>query len=358
MKRNLIKLLELKIQSILFWSFVFCGFIFIRYFALNEEEGVKIQPDFDIPITNWLQFGVILGLIIGPFYALGEFVFEKYISQKLYLGLSILLKTTIYLVLMIVSLSFVTFLIEENIDIDLPNERGWWMTSSLFWMATVYFFICSLVFSLIRIAIERFGRGMFFNMLIGKYRKPKEEKRIFMFLDLKSSTMMAEKLGHYKYSQLIQDCFLDLNTIINKYDAEIYQYVGDEAVLSWEYKNGVKDNRCVNIYFDFIKRLNKRAEYYNSKYGLIPQFKAGMHGGTLMAAEVGTIKKEMAYHGDVINTTARIQGECNKYDQQFLISEDLLNNLKLERYFKSFEIGNVVLKGKQEEVNIYAINPL
>lgn len=358
MIRNLQKLITLTIQSISFWSFAFCGFIFIRYFALNEEEGLSIEPDFDIPITNWLEFGVILGLIIGVFYALGEFVFEKYLSQKLYLGVSILLKTCLYLALLIVSLSFITFLIEENLDRDLPNDRGWWRTSGLFWMATVYFFICSLVFSLIRIAIERFGRGMFFNMLIGKYRKPKEEKRIFMFLDLKSSTMMAEKLGHYKYSQLIQDCFLDLNAIINKYDAEIYQYVGDEAVLSWKYAHGIKDNRCVNIYFDFIKRLHLRESYYTSKYGLIPQFKAGMHGGTLMAAEVGTIKKEMAYHGDVINTTARIQGECNKYNQQFLISEDLLNNLKLERYFKSFEIGNVVLKGKQEEVNIYAINPL
>ena len=170
---------------------------------------------------------------------------------------------------------------------------------------------------------------MFLKIFFGKYRSPKEEKRIFMFLDLKSSTSMAETLGHYKYSQLIQDCFLDLNLIIRKYDAEIYQYVGDEVVLSWKYKNGVKEKKCVNIYFDYISRLQGKETYYIEKYGVLPQFKAGMHGGTLMAAEVGFIKKEMAYHGDVINTTARIQGECNKYGEQLLISKILNEDLNL-----------------------------
>jgi len=53
------------------------------------------------------------------------------------------------------------------------------------------------------------------------------------------------------------------------------------------------------------------AAYYLSKYGRVPVFKAGIHGGKVMALEVGSVKKELAYLGDIVNTTARIQGECN-----------------------------------------------
>ena len=42
----------------------------------------------------------------------------------------------------------------------------------------------SIVFLFVRIANEKFGRGVLLNMLIGKYKQPKEEERLLMFLDL------------------------------------------------------------------------------------------------------------------------------------------------------------------------------
>ena len=176
-----------------------------------------------------------------------------------------------------------------------------------------------------------------------------------MFLDLKDSTTIAEKLGHFKYSQLIQDCFFDLNEVVPKFDAEIYQYVGDEAVLSWPYKKGLANNNCVGLFFAFQQQKLIKAAYYSEKYGVVPEFKAGLHGGVLMLAEVGIVKKELAYHGDVINTSARIQGECNKHNVPILISEVLLNDLQESNTFSSKSLGTVLLKGKQEEVKIHTI---
>ncbi len=42
---------------------------------------------------------------------------------------------------------------------------------------------------------QKFGRGNFWNLLIGKYQNTREETRTFMFLDLNASTSIAEKLG-------------------------------------------------------------------------------------------------------------------------------------------------------------------
>ena len=176
-----------------------------------------------------------------------------------------------------------------------------------------------------------------------------------MFLDLKDSTTIAESLGHFKYSQFIQDCFYDLNDVVPKYDAEIYQYVGDEAVLTWNYKKGLANNNCVSLFFSFQQKLQSKSEYYQEKYGKIPEFKAGIHGGKLMVAEVGIVKKELAYHGDVINTSARIQAECNKYKVSMLISEALLKDLENKTNFSTKLLGNVLLKGKHDAVKIFTI---
>jgi len=342
-------------QSLIFWVIAIILFSLFRYYGIGEEEGLPIDEKFEIPITQWLDLAVILGGLIGVFYAIIEQFFQTYISKRVTLGLSVLLKTLVYLVVLILTITLVSFLAEKRMDVDLNNDLGWWRTDKTFWMLVLYFVLASLVFSFIKIANEKFGKGVFLKMLLGRYRKPKEEKHVFMFLDLKASTTIAEKLGHINYSAFIQDCFFDLNSIVERYSANIYQYVGDEAVLNWSYNKAIQDTRCIDLFFAFKKRLLKRQDYYLRKYQWFPEFKAGLHGGLLTVTEIGTVKKELAFHGDVINTTARIQNECNAYGVEFLISEVLLKNIVGAYRFTSKSIGNIGLKGKEEQLSLYAI---
>ncbi len=343
----------------IFWILACILFILIRFLAYGEDQGdVIVNPRLEVPITEWLHYGVMAGVILGIFYATIEFFFNKFLSKNFFLGVTVLLKVVLYIFVLIFTLTFILSYIELDMDIDLPIERGWWIDNTIFWLCAAYFFICSFIFLFIKIANEKFGRGILFNMLIGKYRQPTEEERVFMFLDLKSSTSIAEKLGHYKYSQLLQDCFFDLNRVVNRYDGSIYQYVGDEAVITWPIHKATKNNNCVAIYFAFMKIIEKRSKYYTRHYDLVPFFKAGLHGGKLIITEVGTVKKELAFHGDVINTASRIQDLCNKYDAALLVSESLLNQLKFRRKFNSESKGNISLKGKEESVNIFEITNL
>lgn len=356
MKYALKQFFRLLFYSTLFWTFVFCLFILIRYYGRSQEQVNPVQLSKAISVTEYLWFGVILGVMVAIVYTIIEFLFDKFLSKGLHLGLIILFKSFIYLLFLIFSLTFIAYLAEDYINVDFPNQTGWWIKNRIFWLVTAYFIICSLIFSFIRLANDKFGNGVILNMLIGHYRKPREVERIFMFLDLKSSTTHAENLGHIKYSNLIQDCLYYLNRIVKKHNAEIYQYVGDEAVLSWKFNKGMNEAHCINLFFDFDKNLKRHTKYYKNRYGLVPEFKAGIHAGKIVIAEVGTVKKELAYHGDVINTTARIQSQCNDYNESLLMSEELLDKLEFSRFYKSELIDNVLLKGKTKEYKIYAIH--
>ena len=244
----------------------------------------------------------------------------------------------------------------QQINLGYFDFQRW---KSVFFQANLlipisYMAVASILLNFIRVVSLKFGPGNLWHMLTGKFYRPQQEERILMFLDLKSSTTIAEKLGHIKYSELIQDCFSDL-AVVQQHQAEIYQYVGDESILAWDTLKGLRNNNCIKAYYAFRDILRDRSDYYMSKYGLVPFFKAGLNLGYVTIAEVGRIKKEIAFHGDTVNTAARIQAMCNEFDKALLISESLEQKLKKTDVFRKEPLGRILLKGKRTEVNIYSI---
>ena len=357
MNRKASRFLKILWQSVVFWSLAMSCYAMFRYFGADQEIAFRLREGFDAKraLVEPLLLFLIMGMGLGILYAIVDALFEKYTPKKTVLGLSLLIKTLLHFVATIIVVNSIGRVASQFLEVNVDFEPGWWIYEKRFWSAMFYITICSFVFSFVKIATERFGRGVFLKMLIGTYKNPKEEERIFMFLDLKDSTTIAEELGHHKYSKFIQDCFFDLNEVVLQYDAEIYQYVGDEAVLSWPYKRGLANNNCLGLFFAFQEQRLSRRAYYEQKYGIYPEFKAGLHGGALMVAEVGSVKKELAYHGDVINTSARIQAECNTHNVTLLLSEKLLNDLKIKESSISKSLGNVLLKGKRKEVKIHTV---
>jgi adenylate cyclase len=203
---------------------------------------------------------------------------------------------------------------------------------------------------------ERIGPGTLRNFFLGKYHHPVEEETIFMFLDMKSSTTIAENLGHVKYFELLKDYFFDLSGAVIDYAGTIYQYAGDEMIVYWNLKDGLKKNNCIECFFAMKRALERQAEKYSSKFGILPGFKAGLHFGRVTAGEIGLLKKEIIFTGDVLNTSARIQGLCNHFDAELLVSEDLAKLLQLPATYAIKSVGENLLKGRSKPMELFAIS--
>ncbi len=182
-----------------------------------------------------------------------------------------------------------------------------------------------------------------------------EVERIFMFLDIRSSTTIAEELGHVQYFELLNDFFRDIAEPISKNKGQIYQYVGDEVVVSWSLEDGLADANCLQCFFDIVDIMARYAHKYESKYGINPSFKAGMHYGKVSTGTVGTLKKEIIYTGDVLNTASRIEGLCNKHDVDLLLSKTLIDKLPLNHAFAAKRIGEISLRGKSTEIMLFTV---
>jgi len=202
---------------------------------------------------------------------------------------------------------------------------------------------------------ENIGHRVLFNLFTGKYHHPHEEKRIFMFIDMRSSTTLAEKLGHIEYFKLLKAFHADISESIIDTGGQIYQYAGDEVIVTWILQKDSYNRRWVECFFSMKQDLKQKSKRYQQQFGVVPEFKAGCHVGLVTTGEIGVLKKEIFFTGDVLNTTARIQGKCNELGVDLLASGELLQETTLPSYWHSESLGDHTLKGKLETVELFTI---
>ena len=199
-----------------------------------------------------------------------------------------------------------------------------------------------------------FGPGVLVRYLLGRYHRPRREARIFMFLDIKSSTSLAEQLGHEAYLAFINEFFRDISGPVLDSAGEIYEYVGDEVVLTWKEERGIKNANCIRVFFDIDTTIEKRKQRYLDRFGVVPEYRAGVHVGEVMTAEIGDLKKGLIFNGDVLNTGSRIQGECARLGRRLVSSVELLEKLPLPEEWTVEKMGPVILRGKSEPTELVA----
>jgi class 3 adenylate cyclase len=264
-------------------------------------------------------FGILLGLIEELWFKskLRDFPFFP----------KMVLKSLVYVFVLVAILLASTFVVNALVIGEPIAGLEVRRTVEAFMGSLVYIgFIIdiSLFFSEI---VDYLGLDVVGSYFTGKYSRPVVEERVFMFLDMKGSTAIAERLGHTVYYELINDYYGDMTRAILETKGQIYQYVGDEIVISWKLEKGLENAHCIHCFFLIKEIITERNKYYEKKYGLMPEFKAGAHLGEVTRGQVGLIKREMLFTGDVLNTSARIQGLCNDLQAELLVSGSLKNAL-------------------------------
>ncbi len=242
------------------------------------------------------------------------------------------------------------------------NEDGFRSVLDLFkqtpfQVQLVEFFVVGYLITFIRSVHKKFGKRVFWNTLLGKSQSPTEEDLVFMFIDLKSSTTICEELGNVRYSSFMKDYYKLLSNCCEENHGEIYQFAGDGAYITWKIQNCKRKARPLDLYFDFKECLFRTQKKFMRRYGIVPDFKAAVHCGKVVATEVGNFGSEMAYHGDTLNTTARIQALCSRLGQDFLVTEDLFSHLPLPlpHGFLCSKAGSFELRGKKNAILIFSL---
>lgn len=336
------------------WQLLALGFIFSLSVTLSvwgfEEDSLKI--------------GLISGALIGLVLRLFEKPYEAAVENKIAFPLSIFTRTLLMGVLFLLSIGLAALIYAKFVthrpssDIYREKIEFVFSTPDNIFRFLILVFLITFLFNFVKLASRILGPRVLRNYMLGKYFKPYAEERIFMFIDMNSSTSLAEKLGPHQYHLLLNDFFKDISSAIANTQGEIYQYVGDEVVVTWSMKDGIRKNNCVRCFFEIERNIARLKPLYEKNYGIRPDFKAGLHGGRVITAEVGQIKSDIVFHGDVVNTCERILSQCHPLNKKILVSEYVIRNLNLLPYYEAEFVNAIRLKGKGMEMGLYTIKAI
>jgi adenylate cyclase len=319
---------------------------FLYSFAENALKGTELVPLMVRAISCMVLVSFSISFAstgLKPFFKGKTFIFIVF------------WRTVVYFLIIIFCLALING-INDSITRHEPVARtfiGYIRYSDMFWINVLTVFLSVLIIVLILEINSLHRKGELFKYITGLYHKPKEVERVFMFADMKSSTAIAEKVGNLDFGRLLQDFFSDISDAVIQTKGEVYGYVGDEIIVSWKYGNAIKNNRCIRCFFSMQKAISARSDHYQKKYGLVPGIKAGVHAGKVVVMWVGEQKKEIVYLGDVLNTTSRIQSECNRLGEELLASGQVIGLLAGHEGFIARPLGEIELRGKEEKVLLF-----
>lgn len=219
----------------------------------------------------------------------------------------------------------------------------------------LFFIAISFVINFLLDVNSLLGQNVLLSFVMGRYFRPRVEERIFLMIDMKNSTAVAERLGEVDFHRLLNRFVGDLTGPIVAQKGEIHKYVGDELIATWPLAAGLKEARCLRACFDAIRRLAALGPAYEREFGLRVDFRAGLHCGPVVVGEMGTVKKEIALLGDTMNTAARIVDACRDSAAPVLVSATLLRLLALPPGVAARALGPTSLRGKRSPMELFAL---
>lgn len=199
------------------------------------------------------------------------------------------------------------------------------------------------------------GGRTLLNVVLGRYRRPVREQRIFVLIDLSGSTPLAKKIGDEQFHQFLSAFFFEVDAAITQFGGEIYSYVGDSVIASWPLREPAQNARAAEAIFSARRRVSQREPWFKATFGEAPRFRAVLHGGSIVAGECGDSRRQITYLGDVLNTTARLEALSKELDVDSMISRHLLDQLALPDGIIAKDLGRHKLRGVAEPMKVNAL---
>ncbi|MBM3648866.1 MAG: adenylate/guanylate cyclase domain-containing protein [Alphaproteobacteria bacterium] len=193
------------------------------------------------------------------------------------------------------------------------------------------------------------------NLLTGRYVRPRRETRTFVLIDMKDSTGLAERLGPLRFHELLNLFFRDVADAALECRAEIHKYVGDEAILTWTGEGREALGEALSCPFVARDVIASNSQQYLARFGIVPQFRAALHRGEIVAGEIGDVRREITYVGDTLNVAARLLEAAKQIGHDVLASTALLENATLPPDMVAEALPALAVRGREAPLGIAAL---
>ncbi|UCF84134.1 MAG: AAA family ATPase, partial [Desulfobacteraceae bacterium] len=204
--------------------------------------------------------------------------------------------------------------------------------------------------------IQRYlPKGLTDKILSQKDKIEGERKQVtVMFCDMEGFTTLSEKLGPEQAYSIMDQVYEILIHKVHDYEGTVNEMTGDGIMALFGAPVALEDapQRAIRSSLAIHREMAKFSDQLKQEKRLVPPVKMriGIHTGPVVVGTVGNdLRVEFKAVGDTVNLASRMEGQAQPGTTY--ITED---TFKLTEGLFRFEgLGQRVIKGKEEPVNVY-----
>lgn len=291
--------------------------------VLGVVYGVLKHP---VPLAGAATGGLAGALICGALVALERLFFTRRRARPLLrrpMWQFVAVRLFVYLLVTLAGIHFS----HKLGDLFLPPEHPHGIRLSAVDVAAA--FSLALAFVWLNDLARFMGGRVLLDLLLGRQLRPRHETRVFLLVDVVGSSQVAQALGDLRFHAWLNDVFFDLAEPVARHGGRIYRYVGDQAIITWPFTRGEAGERALRCAFAIADEITARATAYRQTYGIAPELRYVLHGGTVVAGEMGHLRREVVYLGEALNEASRLERQAKAQGRRMIMSDTLRANIDL-----------------------------
>jgi len=345
--------------------------------VINAERGVVLlREQADSELSTRLVYHRTRGIVDGKDVHVSKTITNQVVGEKVSIITSDALQDPRFMQ----GLSIVQYNIRSALCVPLWEERQVYGAIYLDNLAKSYAFtkedleLLTAIANLIAIRIRqeethaRLRREETLRTNLSKYHSPDvvqmlmarggdvglevaEREVSVVFIDVESSTKLAETKSAREVADLLNEFFLMATNAVFSHKGNVNKFIGDEVMAIFNAPVDMPDHavaavRCCVTMLKDLERFNQAnpARRFNVR--------CAVNSGTAVAGNVGTpTRMEYTVLGDTVNVAARL----SKFPQvnSVVVGERTFTLIK--DVFKAKDLGEVILKGKEKPLRAYEI---
>jgi adenylate cyclase len=324
------------------------GWIVVAGVIAGLAFNIAVGRTSPLSMMVGIAYGLTMSILLG---SIELFVLEG--PMRGWLGglpftVSLLVRSAIYAAVIVV-IQWSQF--GERIA-RLPLEAS----SKTFWSGFFYSAAISVVMNLVLALSNIIGPRALLNFVTGRYHSPVEESRFVLFVDIAGSTGLAERLGGIAIHRFLDRTFGLLAIAVVDYRGEVFDYVGDEMIVTWCERAGEIDCRPLRCFLAMRDELSRASSRFEQEFGAAPRIRGSLHFGPVIVGEIGDVKRAIVFNGDVMNTAARLEELSRGVDGGFLASRAAMDRFASKPPFAVRELGRLPIRGRADGIDVVGID--
>lgn len=346
-------------MSLLAWALV--GVVWFVYRFYRREADQNFATD-----NNVLGFFVFFAILwMGSSFFIINIIFDKTLAlQRLSYFWTLIFRTIAMITVVLLNYTLTALFLSLNSDLSFLQEFSLLVLNN---PETIKYGLFVVYMSIVYNAILQFqkilGIKMALSVLLGTYRKPKDEQYILIFISIKDFSNTEEKLGIKTLFKYLVECCNTLEKSISKFGGNIYTLI-DHNIIYWKVQNGIRDNNFINAIFYFLSQIEKQERFFKANFGLVPSFKVGIDSGTVTIYETGSEKRKICMIGNALNIASRLQNvvtddetdaKRKTKDNVFISAQAFEQISSLPDYLTTHSLGTPTIQGLKDKIQVYKL---